>query len=1187
MPEKKFNLARFFVYNKQLAWLLLCLCALWGAVGYNMMPTRKDPEIPVRVAVAITPWPGISAKKIEQLVTKPVEEKASENTQLEKIVSVTRKNVSVVYFYLNENVANTGQQFDDIRLKLDAIKNLPPGAGPIRFIKDFGDTAALMLTMASPKADAVEVALRADTVAKAIVTARAGRSATRCSVVFCLPLAASAKIPDDARNVVVGALSRAGLARGIVPLDGTGFAGFDAEFGVPRTKVRGVVEKVIEDKLRSSSFHPDVWPLAVIADPAQTKAELTASAGDKYTYRELDNYTDALRKNLLLVPQVAKVTRSGLLPETVYLEYSQQRFAGYGITLPQLSAVLGARNITLPGGIMEADGRQVGIAPQGQFASEKDMAGVLIGTAKTGSPVYLRDVFDIRRDYENPPTYLNYYLLRDKDGNWKRTRAVTLAVQMKAGEKIYDFGQAVDAKLREVQNTLPADLVMEKTSDQPLQVKEKIDLFMKSLYEAIALVVLVALIGFWEWRISLLMATSIPTALAITFGLMHLLGIDLQQVSISSLVLALGLLVDVPVVASDAIQREMEKGIPLKDASWLGPTHLAKAIFFATLTNIVAYLPFLMLSGSTGQFLYSMPIVISCSLLASYFVSLSFIPLVASYILKPQPAVDPHAPKNRFYSLYYRTGQYAIAHRWKVFCLSLPVLLGGMLLLPFMKTQFFPKDLSYLSYVDIWLPEDASVAATDTAAKKAEKVIREVCASHGGENPQLLKSLTTFVGGGGPRFWFSVSPEMVQPNYAQIIVQVSDSHATNQLVGELQNSLSSNIPGARIDVRQLETGKDVGTPVAVRISGADSTVLMDIAAKMREVFRAIPEADRVRDDWGASSLQLDMEIDPAKANLSGISNLDVAASAAGGINGYPLTTLYDGDKQIPVTARLRMDERASMSDIENLYVFSQRSGTSVPLGQAASLKPHLGMEKIAHRNQFRTITVACFPVPGMLASQVLAKARPGIKRLTAALPPGYRIDIGGEYEEQIKGFKELAMVMLISVLCIYLALVAQFNNLVKPLIVFAAVPYGMTGALVMLTIMGKPFGFMAFLGVVSLIGVIISHIIVLFDFIEIMQEKGEPFVTAVLDAGVVRLRPVLITVGAAIFGLIPLALHGGPLWEPLCYAQIGGLAVATFITLLLVPVLYAIAVLDLKIIKWETACPPEQTGGKEEEGLVA
>jgi len=1171
--EHRRNIPRFFVNNKHLAWLALCLCAIWGVVGYNGMPMRKDPDIPVREAVAIIPWPGVSAEKVEQLVTRKVEEKAAENTSIERLTSISRKSVSIVYFHLHESVEDTAKQFDDIKIKLDSITDLPPGAGPIQYIKDFGDTAALMLTVASPVADPVDVSLRANEIRRAIEPVRASRKGRRMSVVACLPRAANMRVAANLRDMMISRMTVKGLGRDLVPLGGTGFVGVDGIFSGTSSEVLKTLNEELEARIRVSDLHPDVWPLAIVEDPAGTEKAISAVAGDKYSYRQLDDYTDLIAKRLKVLPQVARVTRSGVVPEKIYLEYSQDRLAAYGISLPQLSQVLGARNITTPGGVMEAQGREIGVSPSGMFRDEKDIGSVAVAASATGSPVYMRDLFDVRRDYDNPPGYMNYMTVRGADGKWMRLRAITLAVQMRSGEHIEDFGSAVDKELKNVRSLVPEDLVLQKTSDQPTQVEEKIDLFMRSLAEAVILIVLVSLVGFWEWRISILMATSIPISLAITFGVMYAFGLDLQQVSIASLILALGLLVDVPVVASDAIKREMEAGFDLHEASWRGPTKLSKAIFFATLTNIVAYLPFLLLTGDTKRFLFTMPLVVTFSLLAAYFVSMTFIPLLSAIILKKESKPVPLRREGGFYGLYYRVGRYAIEHRWKVLAGSLLFLAVGAGIFPTLKTQFFPKDLSYLSYVDVWLPEDASIFSTSASAASAETVIREACEELGGSKRDVLKSLTTFVGGGGPRFWFSVAPEMHQPNYSQVVIQVNDNRDTNRLVGLLQNRLSQKIPGVRVDVRQLETGKNVGIPVAVRISGYEVGELLDLAEKAKTIFRGIPNAERVRDDWGTGSLQLNYDINSDKANLSGMSNLDFAASSAGGINGFKLTTLYQGDKQIPVVAQLKMDERANLSSLSSLYVFSLRNGQKVPLEQAATIGYKLGPERIMRRNQFRTVTVSCFPAPGVLPSEVLGKARAALSALEKELPPGYKMEIGGEYEEQIKGFKELAMVMLVSVLCIYLALVVQFNNIVKPLIVFAAIPYGVTGALVMLKIMNMPFGFMAFLGVASLIGVIISHIIVLFDFIELMQEKGEPFEAAVLDAGLVRLRPVLITVGAAVFGLIPLALHGGPLWEPLCYAQIGGLTFATFITLLLVPVFYAIFVLDLKLIKWDEKSP--------------
>jgi multidrug efflux pump subunit AcrB len=372
-----------------------------------------------------------------------------------------------------------------------------------------------------------------------------------------------------------------------------------------------------------------------------------------------------------------------------------------------------------------------------------------------------------------------------------------------------------------------------------------------------------------------------------------------------------------------------------------------------------------------------------------------------------------------------------------------------------------------------------------------------------------------------------------------------------------------------VDVRQLETGPPVGVPVSVRFSGESIAALRAVSDKAKEILRATPHATRVRDNWGAESFAVQLVTDPDRANLAGVTNLDVAAASAAGMNGFTVSTLREGDRQIPIVARMRMEERARLADIRNLYVYSSQGPQKVPLASVSSLRYGLRTEKIQRRNQFRTITVSAFPDAGTLPSQVLNAALPRLRELANTLPPGYKMEIGGEKEEQDKGFLNLAIVMAISVAMIFLALVIQFKSAVKPLLVFAAIPYGMVGAVGALWLMGTPFGFMAFLGVASLVGVIVSHVIVLFDFIEERHEMGEPLEEALLDAGIVRLRPVLITVGATVIALFPLAAHGGPLWEPMCYSQIGGLTVATFITLLLVPVLYATFVLDLKLVKWE------------------
>ena len=1170
----KSNIAQFFVRHRQIAWVALFATLAWGIFGYLSMPKRKDPDIPVMVAVAICPWPGIKSDSVEQLVTRKLEQAVTGNSTVERVTSTTQDNVSVVFVRLRDEIANTDQEFQDIGQRLSQITDLPDGAGPIQWISDFGDTAALMLTVASPSTPDLELELRARGVRAAIEKTRLAGETGRVSLLYCYPSALAPASVARPFSMLAEAAQRAGMASEIRPLIAGNCTGLD--FATHRTdqELRIFGKRFVEERLQEYDIHPDAWGPIVIWDPKTTKENISAVASDRYTYRQLDDFTDLIQRTLQRVPLVSKVERKGVLGEAFYLQYSQERLAAYDLQPYKIKDLLNARNVTAPGGVVETGSRNILIDPTAEFKNTQEIGNVLVATSQKGTPVYLRDLVDISRDYQTPRRYLNYMISKDEDGKWRRNRAITLAVQMRSGQQIAQFGEAVDQALARVRRTLPPDLIVSRTSDQPKQVLELVSLLTASLWEAIVLVVIVALVGFWDWRAALLMATSIPLTLAMTMGVAHVIHVDIQQVSIATLIIALGLLVDMPVVAGDAIKRELGSGSPREIASWIGPTKLAKAIVFATITNIVAYLPFLMLSGDTGRFLYSLPVVMTCTLVASLIVSFTFIPLIAYYLIKaPKKAEEPMAQRRThgFPGFYYRVGDFCLEHRWGVVAGSLLLLVIGGYFMSTLKPQFFPKDLSYLSYVDVWLPPDAPLGATDAAAQKAESVILAEAERFGKEHhhDNVLKTLTTFVGGGGPRFWFSVEPEQQQLNYAQILVEVTDKHLTNELVGPLQTALSREIPGARIDVRQLETGKPVGIPVSIRISGADSGVLRRLSTEMQQMIRQHPISARVRDDWGEPVMKVRLKVDPDRANLSGVTNLDVALSTAAGMSGLPVSTYREVDKQIPIVVRLRMEERAGLADVQNIYVYSSISTQRVPLSQVSHVTTEMAVPKVMRRNQFRTVTVSAFPVPGALPSEVLMPLLDKINEFERKLPPGYFLEIGGEYEEQTKGFKELSIVMTISVLLIYIALVLQFRNAVKPLLVFAAIPYGMAGAFVALAVMGQPFGFMAFLGVASLVGVIVSHVIVLFDFIEEAHEKGESLREALLDAGIVRLRPVMITVGATVLGLVPLAMHGGPLWEPLCYAQIGGLTIATFVTLLLVPVLYSIFVLDLKLIRWE------------------
>ena len=1166
------NTARFFVENPQIAWVLLIGTVAWGLYGYLHMPQRKDPDIPARQAMVITNWPGASAGKVEELVTRTIEQTLASNSNIARIESTSRANVSYVTLTLSDKLSDTGQTLDDIGGRLAAINTLPQGAGPINFQRDFGDTATLLLTVASPKADSNELNLRALSIRRQIESVRPASAAHRASLLICLPINVDKRLILLAVPRFEEHLQQLQAASDIRVLNGPGFVGIDFASAWNDRALLATLERFRSENYGDNLIHPDAWAPFIVRDPAEILSKLRQVAGEKYSYRELDNFTDEMAKTLLTTartadgpPLVSKVTRTGVLNEKIYLLYSQERLASYGLKPSNLQNILNARNITAPGGQLTVGSKSVVLNPSGEFQSEDEIGNVIIGVTSYGAPIYLRNVVDTVRAYDDPPQFLNFYSWRDGKGGWQRTRAISISVQMGKGEKVGHFAASVDKTLAAMQARIPRDLIIARASNQADQVAENIKLFMTSLYEAIVLVVIVSLIGFWEWRSALLMALAIPITLLMTFGMMDVIGIDLQQVSIATLIIALGLLVDDPVVAGDAIRRDLAIGHPPRIAAWLGPTKLATAIMYATVTNIVAYLPFLLLTGDTGKFLFSLPILISCALIASRLVSMTFIPLLGYYLLRPRPELTIEQRRTRgFGAAYYRVGQLVIRHRYLALLLSFLVLVVGFWIGSSLKLQFFPKDLSHLAFINIYLPEDAPLSLSNSTASTVERIVEQVAA----EQHRPLASLDTFIGGGAPRFWYSLAPEPRHANYAQVVLALRDEHDTAPLLPALQSRLSGEISGARLDVRQLETGSAVGLPIQIRISGDNINALRATAERIKNILIANPKAARVRDDWGESRFALELKIDPDRANLAGITNLDVAHASAGGINGDQLTVLREGDKQIPVVSRLRPNERAQLDDIQNLYVYASSGTQKVPLGQVSRIDYSLQDEVIRRRNQFRTITVSASPQDGILASEIMQQAQPALSALAAHLPPGYRLEIGGEKEKQQDGFVQLGIVLLISSAAIFLALAFQFRSAIKPFIVFAAVPYGAVGALLALWIMGSPFGFMAFLGVVSLVGVIVSHIIVLFDFIEEMHARGEPFEQAVLDAGIMRLRPVLITVGATVIALFPLAIHGGPLWEPMCYAQIGGLTAATFITLLLVPVIYSICVLDLKIVKW-------------------
>src|SRR5262245_32018400 len=789
LTPHRHSVARFFVENRHVSWVLLVGAVAWGIWGYAALPKGKDPDIPVRQVAVVTPWPGQSAERVEQLVTRKVEERVAQNIRVSEITSTTRAGLSVVYGEVDENARiDTGKEFDDIKVKLDALTDLPEGAGPIQYIKEFGETSALMLTVASPPASGPQLQLLSSRIAAA-----AGPVPGSLDIVICSSGSPDPSFVREAAGLLGDALVRQSVGTDLRLVQGESFVIIRLSTRSDAATSGTAVQRAWEELPQRADIHPDVWDPIVLTPGASLVDVLTREAGPKYSYRELDDFTDQIEKAIRIAPEASRVTRVGVIEEQIEARYSQNRLAALGIVPAGVRAILQSRNTTLPAGTVNAEGRELALEQTSEFRTLADIDTAVFTQTANGTPLYLRDIGSVHRSYQHPPRLVSYYTWRDQKGQWLRGRAITLSTEMKKGEQIDRFGTSVRSRVEDVLRSLPADLVVGTTSDQQRQVREKLDLFNRSLWEAVVLVVFVSFVGFWEWRSAVLMAVSIPITLAMTFGLMQILGLDIQQMSIASLIIALGLLVDDPVVAGDAIKRQLAHGHPRSIAAWLGPDKLSKAILYATITNIAAYLPFLLLSGDVGRFIYSLPVTIACSLVASRLMSMTFLPLLAYYILKPGRDPMADAPReSRFGRAYERAVTIAIDHRWKCLAASSVVLAAGGFFVSHLHRQFFPRDNFYIAYVDIRLPEDAPLAQTARLTRQADQIIREVTneydKAHAGGSS--LASITSFVGAGGPRFWFSVPPEPPAANYAQLLLQFGRSEDTNPLVGPLQQALA-------------------------------------------------------------------------------------------------------------------------------------------------------------------------------------------------------------------------------------------------------------------------------------------------------------------------------------------------------------------------------------------------------------
>lgn len=1163
------GIAQFFVEHREVSWLALIAVLVWGAVAYTRLGQQEDPTIPQRTAMLVTVFPGATASKVEELVSKPLERKISELKSIEEIKSTSRPGISTMTIkQLPAPTARIDQEWDKVRAKIVEVQ-LPEGTRQPWLNTDFGNTITLLVGLVSPPITDAECVARANVLRDRLAELRRGASSTKHA-------AMAAFIPAISQHygeVIVGrletAIRAAGLAKEVRTAQGRSLVLVDLETSASRADL----EKFIADFTRTvfgsdhELYHPDFTKPILLMGDEDPLPQIRASAPPRYSYRTLELLARDFEDELKQVESVGKVTKVAIVQEAVYLLFSDANLSGYGLTPDTVMGSISARNAVIPGGTMRTEGRNFPVQLSGEYNTEHDMLGTVVGLSREGAPVYLRDAFDVRRMYESPIPYKVDVLGRTgTNGPLDMRRAVMVAVEMRDGSIIRHFNEEVMNVVAAMNQRSPEGLEFRVLSDQPTAVAHRIHHFVRCFIEAVVIVIIVGLF-LMDWRSALVLATAVPLTVAMTLIGMQLLHIPLQQISIASLIIALGMLVDVPVVASDGINRELHKGEPRLRAAWLGPLHLRHPMVFGTLINIFAFLPLLLLSGDKGEFMKSLPIVITISLLAALLVSVTFTPLISYYVLRGQKGFDEGGEVRSFFLFryvdktlmavlpHYRAAlETALKRPLLVLGTGYSALVASCLLVPFLGSQFFPPAERNQLLVDIEMPSSDSLTSMRKTVEQAVSLIK----AH-----EEVLSAAVFTGGTTPRFYYNVEPKEPANYLAQILINTRHADDVTGLLVKLRRELDGSVPGARCVVKQLEQGPPVKEPIQIRISGGNLDKLRLLADEVAAELRAAG-GYHVFDDLGLRMPNIQIDIDQDRANSLGLNNQQIGQEAQASFTGLRVTELREGDRLIPVLIRGRIEDRSEAEKIRALYVQTP-DGKSVPFESFSTLKIQPEFVTIPHYNQLRTVTVKAYAPFGELPSQILDRARPGLAKIR--LNPGYKMKFAGEDEELRKNKAEMGRVMEISLALIALTMVLQFSSVIKSVVVMLTVPLGLIGAVLGLFITHSPLGFMALLAMVSLAGVMVSHIIVLSDFIEEARARGLPLEEALVQAGLARLRPVLVTVLATVGGLIPLFLTGGALWHPLTAVHIVGLLLATVLTLVMLPTLYYLFCAKLKFIK--------------------
>jgi multidrug efflux pump subunit AcrB/outer membrane protein TolC len=879
----------------------------------------------------------------------------------------------------------------------------------------------------------------------------------------------------------------------------------------------------------------------VDSDFGDTVAVLIGVHAANYSYGDLKSNAERIESALRAMPAVSKIERIGEQSERINIEESQQKVSQFGVNPQHVIQALEGHSQAAYAGRIPAGMEKANVDARGRFQSEDDIRNLMVDVTQTGVPVYLKDLATVNRVYEDPSQYVRI--------NGQKT--ILLAVQVHEGNNIVSFGHDLDKALENLRRTLPPDVQIDLIANQPRVVSERIGDFFREFGIAILAVILVTML-LLPMRVALVATVAIPVTVSITFGLLNMIGVELQQVSIAALIVVLGMVVDDAIVIADNYVELLDHHVSRDDAAGRCASEMAVPVFTATVTIISSFAPLLLIKGSTGEFIRALPIAVSIALATSFVVAMILTPLTARFFIRQGLHAEPtNSAAKKFdmvdsmQRIYNRGIGWSMDNRRTVLISGVAIFLVGLGVLQLVKQQFFPLAERDQFVMDIWMPEGARIEATDAAVRRVEQVI---------QSEPAIKNYSSFIGSGAPRFYYDISPQPPAENYAQILVNTSSVSQTPKIVEKLRRELPAIVPEAMVFVKELQQGDDMEAPVEVRISGENSAVLRASASQVKDILRHTPGASYIHTDWHEEQMQTAVHLNDAVANRLGFTNANVAQQMAIGLDGAPVATFWEGNRQIDIALRLQENERANMQSLADLYVQSPSTGASLPLRSIATLTPEFQPARIVHRNGEPTITVRSFAANGYLPSQVLASARRQIAQMN--LPDGYHIVYGGEEESQNDTSGDMTWALIVSLILIFLVLLLQFRTLIDPLIVMTAFPLALPGAALGLFVTRNPFGFTAFVGIISLGGLVVRNSIILIDAIYERTKAGTPLVQAAMEAGERRLRPIFLTTMAAAVGVVPMILSGSSLWSPLASVIAFGLLVSMFFTLIVIPVLF-------------------------------